>query len=79
MMYALQKTYKGKTEIIMVDTYAKVNSRKRVLEQSQRKGIKGNRVDYLVVEADEEADKKKFKPVGYHDGAGRSGPRRIRK
>ncbi len=59
-MYDLVKTYRGKTEVVMTDTQAKVKAKKRSLETSQRKGIKGYKVSYAIKES--EADKKAFVP-----------------
>ena len=64
MLYNLIKKYKGKETVMMTDSLAKVNARKKELSSSQRGGIKNQRVEYVVVPTTE-TDKFKKKPVKY--------------
>lgn len=53
MLYNLVQTRRGKDSILMTDELPKVRQRMKTLRQSQRKGIKGDKVVYTVVPTDE--------------------------
>lgn len=58
MMHKLVRVFRGKRETIMVDDLTKVSNHRAKMRQSQRKGIKGQRVEYEILPAD---DEEKFK------------------
>ena len=75
MLHNLIKKYRGKETIVMTDEYKKVNDKKKQLLDSQRKGIKGQRVEYLIKETTE-TEKKPWIPVDFYTGgATRKHPR----
>jgi hypothetical protein len=53
MLYELVRKLKGKELVMMVDTKAKVEAQRRKFTTSQRRGIKGNRVEYAVRESEQ--------------------------
>lgn len=76
MLYQLVKKYRGKETVVMTDEYKLVNDKKVQLLQSQRKGIRGQRVEYMIREAPPEAEKDPFVPHDmYLGGANRVHPR----
>ena len=48
MLYDLIQTRNGKQTIVMTGELSKVNNRMKTLRKSQRKGIKGQRVEYSI-------------------------------
>lgn len=48
MLYDLIQKKRGKETIIMTDELSKVNDRVKTLRRSQRKGIKGQRIEYSI-------------------------------
>jgi hypothetical protein len=48
MLYDLIQKRRGKESVVMTDVYTKVNSRMATLRKSQRKGVRGERVEYAV-------------------------------
>ena len=78
MLYDLVQRRRGKETVVMTDELSKVNDRMKTLRKCQRKGIKGNRVEYSV-RPSQEAAKYKQKPHGYDpSGGGHASPARIR-
>jgi hypothetical protein len=76
MLYNLVKKFRGKESVVMTDQFKLVNDKKAHLLQSQRKGIRGNRVEYFVRPADPEQEKEPFVPHDmYLGGANRVHPR----
>ena len=61
MLHNLIQTRRGKETIMMTDELPKVRQRMKTLKQSQRKGIKGDKVTYKIVPTDE-TDKFRRKP-----------------
>lgn len=51
MLYNLIKKHRGRETVVMTDERSKVNNYKKKMEASQRKGVKGQRVEYSVVPA----------------------------
>jgi len=64
MLYNLIKTYRGKDEIVMTDSLPKINNRLKTLRQSQKNGVKNQKVTYTVSPASEDEDKFKKKKGG---------------
>ncbi len=62
MLYNLIQIRRGKSKVVMTDSLTKVRSRMKTLRQSQRTGIKGERVKYETKPADESTEKFKEKP-----------------
>lgn len=80
MLYNLIKKWRDKETVVMTDQLKKVNARKKQLLQSQRAGIKKQKVEYLVVPADKGEQKYKEKPHNLNlSGQGQAGPPRIKK
>lgn len=76
MLFNLVKKYRGKEEVVMTGEFKPVNDKKFQLLQSQRKGVKGQRVQYTVVEAAVDDEKEPFVPHDmYLGGANRVHPR----
>lgn len=76
MLYQLIKKHRGKETVVMTDEMKLVNDRKKQLSQSQRGGIRGQRVEYLVREAGPEDEKQPWIPHDmYLGGANRKHPR----
>jgi transposase-like protein len=76
VLYHLIKKHRGKEEVVMTDQFKLVNDRKRQLLSSQRKGVKGQRVEYIVLEAKEGEEKKPWVPHDiYLSGRHRKHPR----
>ena len=48
MLYNLIEQRRGKEKVVMIDELSKVNHRKRNLENCQRKGIRNQRIVYVV-------------------------------
>ena len=61
-LYNLIKKYRGKSMAVMTDQLAKVRSYKQQIASSQRKGVKGQRIEYEIAPADVEEYKKYKKP-----------------
>jgi hypothetical protein len=82
MLYNLIKRYRGKDEIVMTDQLKKVNDWKKKISSSQRKGVKNQRVEYIVVKAAED-DNEKYKKSPHNLNLSgqprRSGPPVIQK
>ena len=79
MLYNLIKRWRGKEAVVMTDQLPKVNDYKKKISSSQRKGVKGQRVEYFIVPA-EEGDNEKYKMPSHNiDLSGRSGPLVIKK
>lgn len=47
-LFNLTKHWKGKTEVVMTDTFVNVRKRLATLKQSQRGGIKNQTVEYTI-------------------------------
>lgn len=75
MLYNLIQSRKGKQTIVMTDNLTKVNNRLKTLRNSQRKGIKGEKVIYTIAPTDNNV-KFRQKP---HDGSYLSGDHQIPK
>lgn len=81
-LYHLIKRFRGKETIAMTDQLRKVNNYKKRMEDSQRKGVKGQRVEYKIVKAEEDENEKfKMKPhnLNLSGQPRRPGPPRIQK
>lgn len=78
MLYHLVQKRRGKEIIVMTGELSKVNDHMKKLRDSQRKGIKGQKVTYFIREAEEEAEKFKKKPYDGGQFKHRSDPKRIR-
>lgn len=81
MLYDLIKKCRGKETVVMTDQFRKVNDQMKKLRDCQRKGIKGQRVEYLVRPAPETNEKFKQKPhnLNLSGGPRLPGPPRIRR
>jgi len=62
MLYHLIKKHRGKEEIVMTDQLSKVNDWKKKIASSQRKGVKNQRVEYIVIPAGDDNEKYKKAP-----------------
>lgn len=77
MLYDLVQKRRGRETVVMTDELSKVNDRMKTLRKSQRKGIKGNRVEYSV-RPSEALGKYKEKPHSYNpSGGGHAEPARV--
>lgn len=81
MLYNLIKKWRGKETVVMTDELPKVNDHKKKISSSQRKGIKGQRVEYIILPAEKDQEKFKQPPHNIHLSGQprRSGPRVIQK
>ena len=76
MLYHLVKKYRGTETVVMTDQLTKINNRKKQLSASQRKGVRGQKVEYSIRPAEEESEKKEWVPHDmYLGGATRKHPR----
>lgn len=62
MLYDLVQKRRGKETVVMTDELPKVNSRMKTLRQSQRRGVKGDKVEYSTRPAEEGNEKFYQKP-----------------
>ncbi len=76
MLHNLIKKWKGDETIVMTDELPKINAKRKMLLASQRKGIKGQRVEYIIRAALPESEKyEKPSHDFYTGGATRRHPR----
>ena len=52
----------GKRTVVMTDSLPKVRDRMKTLRKSHRRGMKGDRVEFVIENAEEDAEKFKQKP-----------------
>lgn len=64
MLYNLIQKRKGKETVVMTDELPKVNDRLDTLRKSLRKGIKGQKVTFLVRPAVDGEEKNRLEPHG---------------
>lgn len=74
MLYNLIQKRRGKETVVMTDQLSKVKDRKKTLSASQRKGIKGDKVEYFIQPTTEIAKFQK-KPHDPHLSGDRQSPR----
>lgn len=65
-LFSLVKTFRGKAISVMIDSYKNCKDKMESLRDSQRKGVKGQVVNYRVEDAPEGASKTPFKPIGWY-------------
>jgi hypothetical protein len=74
-LFDLVRIYRGKEKVMATDSLPKINAKKKSLLDSQRNGIKGQRVEY-VVRPSQSTEKLKKKPNTMNlSGQGQRGPR----
>ncbi len=73
MLYKLIKKHRGKETVVMTDELKLVNDKQKQLLASQRNGVKGQRVEYSVVEAPPDTEKYEKLPADTY----KSGQRRV--
>jgi len=81
MLYSLIKKYRGDETVVMTGELSKVNKYKKRMADCQRKGVKGQRVEYTIRPAEDGEEKYKQKPhnLNLSGQPRRPGPKVIQK
>ena len=78
MLYNLVQKYAGKETVVMIDTMPKCKARRIALKNSQRKGLKRGKVEYIIA-LSESNEKYKRPPHNPRLGGGDATVPRLKK